>query len=364
MLSGNISKCVLTVGPDYKNHRGGIGGVIDLYSKRFETFKFVATYPAEKSDNIFSWVFVFIIGLLKLMGKLTFDRSIKIVHIHSAAKGSFLRKYCAFVVSKYIFRKKVIFHSHGSELKDFYASRTGIVRKIFNDFMNHVDVIICLSPQWHDFYTQHFKTRKVIVLENIIERPVDIAPAVPAAQGVISFLFLGLIGDRKGIFDLIEVIRDNMDVLKGKAKFVIGGNGETDKLLGLIRDYNLGDMVAFQGWVTGAQKIDLLKNCSVYLLPSYNEGLPLSVLEAMSYGKPVISTYVGGIPEVVKDDLNGFLINPGDRAHLFRSINTFLQHPERIPAMGLASLQIVEPYYAHNVMVKLEKIYIDLLSNK
>ena len=63
---------------------------------------------------------------------------------------------------------------------------------------------------------------------------------------------------------------------------------------------------------TGEKKITAISNSNVFILPSYNEGLPISVLEAMSYGMPVISTRVGDIEDAVIEGENGFLINPGD----------------------------------------------------
>lgn len=362
ILQEEIGKRILTVSPDYRNHRGGIGAVVASYNAHFASFAHVATYPSEKTRNGFVALPFYFLSLFRLFLTLLFNRSIKIVHIHSAAKGSFLRKYGVFIISKYLFGKKVIFHSHGSELKDFYNSRKGVIRKIFRHFMNKVDVIICLSPQWKEFFSTHFLPRKVVVLENIIERPADIRRSRPAMPGRVSFLFLGQIGNRKGIFDLIDVIRDHIDLWRGKATFVVGGNGETGKLQQLITTYGLADTVIFKGWVSGEQKAELLRDCDVYLLPSYNEGLPLSVLEAMSYGKPVISTTVGGIPEVVKNDLNGYLIRPGDQPDLFRRIDTFVQAPGAIDGMGKASLQIVEPYYPDHVIAKLEQIYIELLN--
>ncbi|SDC44406.1 glycosyltransferase family 4 protein [Niabella drilacis] len=361
MINSRISARVLTIAPAYKNYRGGIGAVVNAYSNYFCPFHFVATYPEAKTRFKLGSLPVYVYACCQVVLKLLLNRNIRIVHIHGAAKGSFYRKYGVFLLSKYLFKRKVIFHSHGSELKDFYQRKTGITRRMFRHCMNNVDCIICLSPQWKLFYEHCSVPNKIVILENIVEQPAC-PPASASLQKLpVSFLFLGLIGNRKGVFDLIEVIRVHRDALKDAAKFYIGGNGEIEKLGRLIDEYQLRDMVEFVGWADGSKKKELLNACDVYVLPSYNEGLPISILEAMSYGKPVIATRVGGIPEVVKEGRNGFLIEPGDKAALWERIDSFVQHPEQLKEMGALSLKIVKPYFAENVMEKLQALYGELL---
>ncbi|WP_169539979.1 glycosyltransferase family 4 protein [Niabella aurantiaca] len=363
MINSKISDQVLTVAPAYKNYRGGIGAVVNAYSMYFYPFHFIATYPEAKTKFKLGSLPIYVYACCRVVVKLFLNKQIRLVHIHTAAKGSFYRKYGVFLLSKYLFKRKVIFHSHGSELKDFYQRKAGMTRRMFKHFMNHVDCIICLSPQWKMFYERCFVPNKIVVLENIVEEPQRCAVAPSSPDAPVSFLFLGLIGDRKGIFDLIEVIRKHHSELKGAAKFYIGGNGEVEKLNGMIAKYQLQDMVTYMGWVDGQRKKDLLHSCDVYVLPSYNEGLPISILEAMSYSKPVIATTVGGIPEVVEEGRNGFLIEPGNKAALWERINHLIQYPEQLKGMGERSFEMVKPYFAGNVMKKLQALYVELLED-
>ena len=171
------------------------------------------------------------------------------------------------------------------------------------------------------------------------------------------FLFLGAIGKRKGIFDLLEVLSENKNKLMDKMVLLIGGNGEEKKLTDYIQENELSSWVKFVGWVNGEKKKSLLLQSNVYILPSYNEGLPLSILEAMSYQLAIISTPIGGIPEVVKEGINGYLVNPGDKTALFQSITNVLQNPEQVSTFGEGSMKLVEPYYAENVIPKLTSVY-------
>ena len=352
------SESILTVGLQYVNHRGGIGGVIETYSKYFRTFNFVAAYKPQRFK--FMVLPYFVLACIRLSWILSTNNKIKIVHIHGAAKGSLLRKYLLFYLSKFLFGKLVIYHSHGSELAAFYGNSKSLIKKRIRFFFENVDEIICLSKQWADFFYDNFNVKKLIILENIVEKQ-QILPNERIESNPIIFLFLGAIGDRKGVFDLLASIAEHRQLLSGRCVLEIGGNGEVKKLMDFISANKISDIVSFKGWVTGSSKEELLKNCDVYILPSYNEGLPLSILEAMCYGKPIISTNVGGIPEVVKPFINGFLIEPGDKDAILASLLAFINRPELLNQMGSASANLVQPYYSTNVIKKLNSIYNELL---
>lgn len=349
---------ILTVGLQYKNHRGGIGGVIETYSGYFKKFNFVPAYKPQKYK--FMILPYYVAACFKLSWLLLTDRKIKIVHIHGAAKGSLVRKYFMFFLSRYVFRRKVIYHSHGSELSVFYHGSGKFVKRWIASFFENTDEIVCLSRQWADFFSENFNVKKLTVLENIVEEQPDLA-APKKQSSVLNLLFLGAIGDRKGIFDLLKGITRHKDRLKGKLLLTIGGNGETKKLLEYIDKHQLDDLVKFEGWVSGEQKAKLLAETDVYILPSYNEGLPLSILEAMSYGKAIISTNVGGIPEVVKEPANGFVVSPGDEEMMIKRIAQLIDEPQLVQSMGENSIKLVEPYYSKNVITKLNTIYQELM---
>ena len=127
-----------------------------------------------------------------------------------------------------------------------------------------------------------------------------------------------------------------------------------------IRKNNLGDIVKFEGWVSGDKKINMLNWADIFILPSHNEGLPISILEAMSYGMPIISTPVGGIPEVVKG--NGVLVTPGNEIEIALSMRHYLDNPVLIEQEGRVSLNIVETYLPQYVMERLKHLYESLLN--
>ena len=355
----DITSKVLTVGTDYRNHRGGVGAVIEVYSHYYETFKFIATH---KTGSSLSKSFVFLGSIFRLLYTLVSDRKIRIVHIHGASYGSFYRKFVVFLISKYVFRKKIIYHMHGGGFQVFFNKSNPLSKKLIRLLFSKSDIVICLSKSWIKYYSENFKTKKLIELANIIEYPVRMD--VSANGDLLSLLFLGLICNEKGIFDLVDVIAVNQEHYRNRLVLRIGGNGEVKRLQDLIREKHIEDMVHFLGWITSDEKAKVLENSSIYILPSYHEGLPISILESMSYGKPVISTNVGGIPEIVKHRENGLLITPGNKGEIKSALDFFIENPVAIKTYGEVSEQIVQKYLPHSVVNELEVIYKSLLNNE
>jgi glycosyltransferase involved in cell wall biosynthesis len=198
---------------------------------------------------------------------------------------------------------------------------------------------------------------KVRILNNITD-PADREKVARAPGGPVRLLFLGEIGPRKGVFDLLKAMTLLQGTDPGKAWLEIGGNKNEEALKEAIRAQHLEDCVHFNGFVSGDLKKELLSRTDVFVLPSYNEGLPISILEAMSYGCAIISTPVGGIPEVVRE--NGILVRPGDVEGIAAAIAR-CEDESVCRRMGLSSLEIVKDYYPEAVMVRLKQIYESLL---
>ncbi|TXH20802.1 MAG: glycosyltransferase family 1 protein [Chitinophagaceae bacterium] len=358
-MQNNIFSQVLTVGPQYRNHRGGIGAVLASYAGQVKHFPFLASYDGRygslKNNLLFPLV------LLKLVAMLTVNRNIKIVHIHGASKGSFYRKYLIFLIAKFLFGKKVVYHLHSGEFHNFYEHTSGLIKGRIHHITKRVDSFICLSPHWENYLKSHFKIQRLIILNNPVELPQSFQKTEDK-NSFHTFLYLGLILEKKGIFDLLQVIAQNKQTLKDRFQLIIGGDGDTKRLKGYIEDNNLSGLVQFVGWVSGEQKKALLSKCDVLILPSYNEGLPISILEAMANSKAILSTKVGGIPAIVKDNENGFLVEPGNLKVMEERIDWIINHPEEVEKMGKDSLVKVQPYLTNSVMQSLQAEYQFLLN--
>lgn len=350
MLSETISNKVLSVGCQYRNPKGGVAQVMKNYSDFvFTEFKCIINSGGKsKSAKLFRAIS----GLISLSYKLLSDRQLRIVHIHTASYNSFRRSVWYLKLAK-LFRKKVILHIHGGGFREFYDTNPEWISKM----LNRSDAIIVLSESWKEYFQNITSGPEIFILENIVANPGD-QKQQPSDR--LELLFLGLIDKQKGIFDLLDAINEH-DNFSGKIRLHIGGNGKIEDLKQYIDLHNLSDIVKYEGFVSGKGKTNLLRDCDAYILPSYTEGLPVSILEAMSFKKPILSTPVGGIPEVVKDGVNGFLFSPGDKNAMASAIIKLLHDNNLTKQMGSESLNIIRSYFPDNVCNKLAAIYNALL---
>lgn len=359
-MENSIDSKVLFIGIDYRHPKGGVASVEHEYSKVFSPFKFVRTCvsggKAVKGLVAFE-------GLLKYIYKLLTDRKIKIIHVNAASDASFWRKRIFINIGK-LFKKKIVYHNHGGGFRRFHSEHPRQVEHT----IAKADCVIALSESWRAFFSNELGCRRVEVINNPVSPPIAVSsPTDSSANDLIvppmRLLYLGAVTEKKGIYDLLEVLADNRAAYSGVIELLIGGNGEVDKLQRMIVDKHLKNIVKFQGWVDGEKKTRLLQQADVYILPSYYEGLPVSILEAMAYGKPVISTRVGGIPEIVKDNENGILAEPGDKGALKGAIDRMIESDEMRKSMGERGREMVKPYYIAEVAAALRTLYSSLLKS-
>ncbi len=347
-------KNVLFIGPHY-NQLGGIASVLEVYSKSIPEFNFISSY--DKKNGIYN-IFYFANSLLKFVYKLISDRNIKIVHIHSAVRGSFLRKSIFLIIAK-IFRKKTILHIHSGWFKQFYNNNPKL-QFVIKYILNKPDELVCLSEEWKLYFDSITKSKKSIVVNNPVILPGHIK-RIPCSNPI-KVLFLNRIVAEKGIIDLAEFFNKNKAWLKGSFKLIVAGAGGAEKEFHeIIKENNLADIIEYKGWVVGKEKEEIIKNCDLFILTSYYEGLPMSILEAMSFGKPIIASKVGGIPQIVKQDENGWLLEAGDIKTLAEIFQQIKFNPGILELYGDKSLEIVKNYSPEKVTEKLNEVYGNLL---
>ena len=350
MIVEKLSARVLTIGCQWKKPKGGIAVVLNSYSRIFPKFNIIVN---SNGKNAIANMLQLLYSLIATTFRLVLCRSIKIVHIHTASYNSFRRSALFISLAKF-FKRKVVVHIHGGGFKEYYEKNTAFVHKN----LLKCDTIIALTQYWKEYFNA-LGFKNVVIVPNIVDTPVT--KEKKNNDGKVHILYLGLITKAKGIYDLLDVVSEHKAEFENKITLHIGGNGETTTLQSIINERDLSQIVKFEGWVSGDKKVELLNYADVFILPSYTEGLPISILEAMSYKLPVISTPVGGIPEVIKDGENGFLFTPGDKKVLYDVIIKLAFDKEQREKMGEKSYKKVQPHFPENVSARLENIYKELL---
>ncbi|MCM1072111.1 MAG: glycosyltransferase family 4 protein [Bacteroides sp.] len=136
-------------------------------------------------------------------------------------------------------------------------------------------------------------------------------------------LYAGTVNERKGYADLIKAFAKIAKRFPGWS-VVFAGNGEIEEGVSLSKRLGVEKQIKFAGWVSGEQKDSLFRKASIFCLPSYAEGFPMAVLDAWAYGLPVITTPVGGIPDVAIDGENMLIFSPGDTDKLSEHIEKLI----------------------------------------
>ena len=148
---------------------------------------------------------------------------------------------------------------------------------------------------------------------------------------------------------------------RGKCKLFAGGNHEVDRLKKTIADNNVSDLVEYIGWTQDKEKAEYFQACDYFILPTYEEGMPMTILEAYSYGKPVISTPVGSIPEILQHNHNGLLFEPGDMPVLKGLITDVINNPSMTSRLGKNALLKATEFYPSAIKTSLEKMYAEII---
>ena len=347
---------VLVVGPSPIKSKGGMSTVIEEIQKDAElNTKFdIDIYESYIDGNKIKVLFYSLFAIIRFYFT---KRNYDLYHIHVASYGSTFRKGLYVHLAKKR-KKKVIIHIHGAEYMNFYA-KSNKKEKILN-ILRSADMVIALSETWKKRFDDEFKLNNCVVLENGI----DVNRLLPAVNNeeeyIDSFLMLGRLGHRKGTYDLINAM-EIATTENRNLKLYLAGDGEVDAVKNIIFEKKLEKNIIVVGWADFNKKLELLKIVSTVVLPSYNEGLPMAILEGMACGKAIISTTVGAIPEVVKED-NGILINPGNVNGLGNALKIISTSPNRIKEIKQANMKKINDRFSMEVMhTKLEHYYLEVM---
>jgi glycosyltransferase involved in cell wall biosynthesis len=172
-----------------------------------------------------------------------------------------------------------------------------------------------------------------------------------------TILFLGRLEREKGIFELVDsVAKIRAEFPNTKLQFA--GCGDVDGIRDRAKQLGIGENVEFLGWVSGTAKTSALAEAAIFVLPSYSEGLPIGLLEAMAASLPIVATAVGGIPDLVTDGTSGLLVQPKDPDALAGALLNLLRDPSLRARLGNeARRQIEERYASARVMPQIDALY-------
>jgi glycosyltransferase involved in cell wall biosynthesis len=352
---------VLLLGPSLEQN-GGMAAVQNLILSRtlFSfSFEHICTHD---EGSLAHRGRIFAKALASFVQKLWFRR-VDLVHIHVSERGSVLRKTLLILLA-FAFRQPVLIHTHGAEFQPFFLKLPILGKRILIRIFRQCDGFIVLSESWQNFYISQLclKPERVFILPNAVELPPQVFPRMISTS--MNLVFCGRVGRRKGAFDLIQAFALLSADQRAFAQLAIAGDGDLDQAQQIAEHFNISDRVSFLGWVSPEQRDQVLSSADIFVLPSYNEGLPMAILEAMAWGLPVITTPVGGIPEVVIPHQNGLLVEPGDVQQLSKAMQLLIEDKALRLSLGKAARKTAESFDARTYGERLADIYELVLKTK
>lgn len=345
---------VLIVGPG-SGVRGGITSVIKVYQRNSIIRPILSGWLETYDDRSHLFKIFAAIKAFGIAPKLILKSTI--IHIHCAGDVSVYRKFIFFLIAKAL-RKKIIIHLHTAESEPFFRGLQNLISKIL---FKHADQIIVLSEYWKQIIKKITPEAKVCILANPYSLSNN-SKKRNSKQNSKHILFMGKLEDRKGFCDLINAVPKIISEVP-KIKLVMAGHGDINGGKKLAKKLNVSSSIQFLGWVQGAEKEKLFEQASVFCLPSYNEGVPMAMLEAMGNGLPVVVTPVGGISDVIVDKKNGLFVSPGNVQEIENAIIKLLKNDEYAKHLKKkALLTIKENYTEDAICTKLYSIYLTMIN--
>jgi glycosyltransferase involved in cell wall biosynthesis len=340
--------------------RGGVAAVVNVYRAAglFEQRR-ILYIPTHRDGARWEKLLIMVQGWFRFMG-LLLSGKVALVHVHVSFRASFWRKLF-FIVPATLVGRPLLLHLHSGGFSRFYEEECGMVGKLAVQWaFGRASKVVVLSRGWGDWVRTVCAEQEPRVLHN----PVVLPAAGNLAQrrgGPGHILFLGRMSATKGIFDLLAAVA-KVRASGIEATLSVCGDGDAEAVRAAAAQLGIAQAVQLVGWVEGRAKEIEFSRATVFCLPSYHEGMPMSILEAMSAGLPVVSTRVGGIPEVITDGKEGLLVQSGDIDGLSDKLREIMTNPRLADQMGSAGRQKVMRCFAATVIVsQLTSLYDEIL---
>jgi Glycosyltransferase len=342
---------VCHIGPAL-NVQGGISSVLVSYKNLFNL-------PAENFVSSYNGSFIkslplFVCLCLRL---LLNPPAASFFQIHTSFNGSFLRKYLISLCLR-IRGKKYVAHIHGSRFKRMCLTSPKVVQHFIRSYFKHSTMVICITPDMQEFLEEFVGNGLCHYV--VIPNPCPTIAAEPenlkTHMSPVKIVFSGRYGHRKGVYDLLEAFsRANF---KTPVELYLYGDGEVEQVKSVAAALPRAETIHVSNWLKHDDYLKLLPQFDLLALPSYAETFGMSLVEAMGVGLPVVSARSGGVPYVVRDGVDGFLIDAGDIDALARKLECLVEDNSLRVQMGLdAWKDAVANFRGDVVLDKLENAY-------
>jgi glycosyltransferase involved in cell wall biosynthesis len=258
-----------------------------------------------------------------------------IVHIATAQGWSFTKNSILILISK-LFTPKIIIAPHCSV--KIFIPKSQLSKKWMKFILGKCDGLLALSNEWYSI-TKIAPNISLIVLLNSINLSKYLSIGHGGKDEKVQIIFLGHIGKEKGIYDLLDAMKEIIDKGIHNLELSIYGEslrpGDMELANNRIMELGIEDWVFIKNPVFDQEKIEVYKQADIFVLPSYHEGMPISIIEAMAAGLPIVATNVGGIPDLVENNHNGIIVDVNSPMQLSNAMIKLINDPNLRCSFGI-----------------------------
>ncbi|WP_175542272.1 glycosyltransferase family 4 protein [Natrinema hispanicum] len=335
---------------------GGIQRYIDQQAEHLSKEASIRIYDNETSNGSGPiWLVLAILQTLFDALQFPFRRRPDLVHVHTAHRFSFYRATFYILFSAYVWRVPVVLHVHGSSFDEFLTTRSITAQTIQVIGFRTCSSVITLSDYWKELIETHTQAGHVIAIPNAVD-PKKYTSSSDVTDPTI--VYVSHLSERKGAAEFITAISDLVEQQDDLTIQVAGSGPYSDRIEQLEAEYN---EINYHGYVSEEKKRELLADGTIFVLPSYAEGLPIAILEAMAAGNSIVSTSVGSIPEVITEE-RGLVLEPGDPHELRAALQSLCNSPSEVSRMAEQNLVAIETQYNWDrIASELFDLYSELL---
>jgi glycosyltransferase involved in cell wall biosynthesis len=252
---------------------------------------------------------------------------------------------------------------HSGKFPPFYDSLSNKKKRYVKKTLMNADILISLSSNWEKYYFKFITSKRIHILHNAIDtNDLKNYRTKKKSAGIKKLLFVGRIERTKGIYEILEAMKE---LKSEKIELLIMGPFQDNekKIRSLCKKYEIENKVKFLGMIVGKRRYMYFNEADVFILPSYYEGLPLTIIEAMAFGLPVVATKVGAIPEVIKENINGFLIEPKNSQALLNTLRSLLLSPAVLKKISKNNISQANRFYSLNTYINRIRTVYNAASN-
>lgn len=357
---------IIVTGTDPDSAKGGIGIVLPGYFTALQLAGFnYECMPTYNPSNLKGKWTPWLKALPKLFGnvrKSKKENTQVIVYSHVGARISFFREACILFIAK-LAGAHTIFQVHSCDV-DSYLNHP-FKKFLLKLSLMHADTVCVLTDWWKNrLINAGIKSRIHVIPNPLPNNLLKIASHTVEVEsidndGLINILSMARLVPGKGVDIMIRAIEH----LPDNVSLVIAGDGDQRKNLGaLAHDLGIAGRIHFAGWVSGDDKTKLLENADIFCLPSTYDAFPMSMVEAMAYGIPVVAVRWGGVPDMVSDGYSGFLAGRAQADEISDAIKKLLDTELRLKMGVQAKKWVIKISHPDHVAKKLRHVIEELIA--